>query len=124
MFVRCRVLAPDLKLVKCFCYLHISICAPYFWQGEMWECQISLFFGPHVFLLQRLHGVGLQRPDQVADPNEQRFTFTFFKNDNLLVNDAEKQLEDEEHNKRPWSADEKRIFMDKFLAYPKVLLWH
>lgn len=42
-----------------------------------------------------------------------------------LAEDPELQLE-EEAQERPWSEDERKDFIDKFLLYPKVpcaLLW-
>eukprot|EP00884_Botryococcus_braunii_P008183 jgi/Botrbrau1/17366/Bobra.0015s0106.1 len=58
-----------------------------------------------------------QMPDQLVEEDDRRFQG--FENNNLRVEDPVQQLKDEEDAKRPWSADEKRIFMDKFLAFPK-----
>ena len=40
-------------------------------------------------------------------------------NKNRLVDNAESELLKEESNK-PWSVDEKKVFMDKFIEHPKV----
>lgn len=56
----------------------------------------------------------MQMPDQ--NSKDERF---HFKTDNGRVEDPFQLLE-EEDALRPWTAEEKRIFMDKFLAFPKV----
>ena len=42
-----------------------------------------------------------------------------FVDKNRLVEDPEAQLLEEE-NTKPWSPDEKKMFMDKFIEHPKV----
>ena len=53
----------------------------------------------------------------MLDPHERKWSR--FVSSNGLVQDAAAELEAEELV-RPWGADEKRIFMDKFLQFPKV----
>lgn len=61
----------------------------------------------------------LQLDDQILDPDAQRWS-CFVSTNGLVLNPAA-ELEEEEQV-RPWSEDEKKIFFDKFMAHPKVLL--
>ena len=66
---------------------------------------------------------GLQVPKQLCA--RERAAERFVTN-NARVHDPVAALVAEERV-RPWTADEKRIFMDRFLAHPKVRLqstWH
>ena len=59
----------------------------------------------------------MQVEPQLLDPHDRKWSR--FVTTNGLVTDAAAELEEEELV-RPWSAEEKRIFMDKFLLFPKV----
>lgn len=58
----------------------------------------------------------LDIPDQIIDDSARR---ACFPTTNALIEDpvAELAYEDSLH---PWTAEEKRVFMDKFMAHPKV----
>ena len=59
----------------------------------------------------------LHVPDQIVDPVER--SMRVFVSDNSLVPDPVEQMA-YEHELRPWSDDEKRIFNEKCLAHYKV----
>ena len=61
-----------------------------------------------------------QLPDQMLDPRSRKWSR--FVSTNGLVADAAAELADEKHI-RPWSAEEKRIFCERFLQTPKVSLY-
>lgn len=61
----------------------------------------------------------LEIPDQIVDEAARKAEC--FPSENGRVEDPVALLE-EEDSQRPWTPEEKRIFMDKFLAYPKVRL--
>ena len=66
---------------------------------------------------QSLHLQCLEMHDQVLDDEQRRNSM--FPTDNALVEDPVALLA-YEASLRPWTPEEKRIFMDKYLAYPKV----
>ena len=83
---------------------------------------------PQLLLLQQLSywsfkyrvvcvNSSVQVDSQMLDPSDLKWSR--FVSTNGRVADAAAELEEEELV-RPWSPEEKRIFNDKFLLYPKV----
>lgn len=69
------------------------------------------------FISDELSGAPAQIPPQLLCPHEREAQR--FDSSNALVSDPMAALEAEERE-RPWATEEKRIFNEKFLAFPKA----